>query len=262
MNYHVPRPPAFTYESKAADPTAVARVLDKMLDVVIPNITARDLLAVSPELSREVVVHKKTYRVPTTSIASDAPPHTAVSVNAAIAVDHETPLRELEVRVNGVKTEMGLLDEGSEIVVIRKDFLEELGARANERLGIMMETANGSSEAVNGCVEMLEIRVGDVRSWAHAYVVPHAPYRLSLGRPWQQHVRLCKVEHDSGDVAVTLRDPTNHAVQGTSLTTPRVGGPEVQKIVLADCCSCSGDVEEGNECRWRRLGLDRDYFGQ
>lgn len=217
--YSLPRPSAFTYKSKAADPTAVTRVLDKMLDVVIPNITACDLLAISPKLRRDVVKHNKTHCIPTAAIN---PPTAAVSANTTVSVDYATPLRELEVLVNGVKFKKGLLDEGSEIVVIQKDFLEELGADVNRMLGIVMEMANGSSELVKGCVKMLEISIGNIKLWAHAYVVPHAPYKLLLGRPWQQHIRLGKVEHNNGEVAVTLWDQSDHTVQGTFQTTERV----------------------------------------
>jgi len=44
------KPPAFTYESKAASPDAVQRVFKGILEVTVPNITIADLFAISPEL--------------------------------------------------------------------------------------------------------------------------------------------------------------------------------------------------------------------
>ncbi|KAG2738246.1 hypothetical protein P692DRAFT_20759185, partial [Suillus brevipes Sb2] len=67
---------------------------------------------------------------------------------------------------------------------------------------------------------MLEIDVEGIKTWAHAYVVPDAPYRLLLGRPWQRLVRLSKAE-DSDGVKITIRDPTDYTNARTVTTTPR-----------------------------------------
>jgi hypothetical protein len=44
------KPPAFTYESKAATPDTVQRVFKGILDITVPHLTVADLLAISPEL--------------------------------------------------------------------------------------------------------------------------------------------------------------------------------------------------------------------
>ncbi|KAF9030017.1 hypothetical protein BDZ89DRAFT_912227, partial [Hymenopellis radicata] len=77
-----------------------------------------------------------------------------------------------------------LLDEGSEIVVIRADLAKELAVDVNQHRTMLMETANGSKEALPGCAEYLRITVDGLPTFAHAFVVPSAPYRLLLGRPW------------------------------------------------------------------------------
>ncbi|KAH7922153.1 hypothetical protein BV22DRAFT_977184, partial [Leucogyrophana mollusca] len=115
-------------------------------------------------------------------------------------------LREIEVLVNRVKTELGLLDEGSEIVVIREDAWRESQAAINECMRMMMQTANGAFQETKGCLEMLEIDVDGLKKWAHAYVVPDAPYRLLLGQPWQQLVRIAK-DTDNDGIFVMIRDP-------------------------------------------------------
>ncbi|KAJ8582376.1 hypothetical protein M405DRAFT_750358, partial [Rhizopogon salebrosus TDB-379] len=116
------------------------------------------------------------------------------------------PLRELRVTLNGTHSELGLLDEGSEIVVIHEDAWRKTNAPRNEQIRMRMQTANGGSQDMGGCVEMLEIDVDGIKTWAHAYVVPDAPYRLLLGRPWQRLVRLSKEETDDA-VQVTIHDP-------------------------------------------------------
>lgn len=212
------RPPSFSYESKAAAPDAIHRIYKSILDIMVPHVTVSDLLAISPELRKEAVEHCRTHRVPA--------PTTAVSTNALastippLQIEHATPLRELRVLLNGVHSELALLDEGSEIVVIREDIWRKTNAPRNQQIRMKMQTANGGAQEMGGCVEMLEIEVEGIKSWAHAYVVPDAPYRLLLGRPWQKLVRLSKVE-DTDKVQITIQDPMNSSNTRTIETLPR-----------------------------------------
>ena len=80
-----------------------------------------------------------------------------------------------------------------------------------------MQTANGGFQQMPGCIEMLEIDVEGMKTWAHAFVIPDALYRILLGRPWQRHVCLKKDE----DVRITIRDPCNHSNVHHIATTPQ-----------------------------------------
>ncbi|KAF7761172.1 hypothetical protein Agabi119p4_10581 [Agaricus bisporus var. burnettii] len=72
---------------------------------------------------------------------------------------------------------------------------------------MMMQTANGGKEELEGCIEFLGITVEGVPTYAHAFVVKSAPYRLLLGRLWQSSVKLQKVEKSGGEVEVVVTDP-------------------------------------------------------
>ena len=112
---------------------------------------------------------------------------------------------------------MGLLDEGSEIVIMREDLCEELELKVNKKRKMTMQTANGGKEELRGCVEYLELEVGGVKTYAHAFVVQSPPYRLLLGRPWQKGVKLGKIEHVDGSVEVEILDP---GVEGKQVMVP------------------------------------------
>ncbi|KAG2054233.1 hypothetical protein BDR06DRAFT_846527, partial [Suillus hirtellus] len=103
-------------------------------------------------------------------------------------------LRELHVTLNRVHSELGLLGEGSEIIVIREDIWRKTNAPWNQGIHMRMQTANGGAQEMGGYVEMLEINVEGIKMWAHAYVVLDAPYQLLLGQPWQRLVCLSKNE--------------------------------------------------------------------
>lgn len=53
------------------------------------------------------------------------------------------PLREFDVLVNNCRTYAGVLDQGSQIVVIREDLANEVGAKINAQRTLRMEGANG-----------------------------------------------------------------------------------------------------------------------
>ena len=46
-------------------------------------------------------------------------------------------------------------------------------------------------------MEFLKVDIGGITTFAHAFVVELAPYRLLLGRPWQKGVKLGKVEKEN-----------------------------------------------------------------
>jgi hypothetical protein len=102
---------------------------------------------------------------------------------------------------------MGFSDEGSKIVLIWKDLCKELGLEVNQERKMMMQTANGGKEELEGCIEYFGIMVEGVQTYTHAFVVKSAPYCLLLGRPWQSSVRLQKVEKSSGIVEIIVTDP-------------------------------------------------------
>ena len=161
--------------------------MQKILDVEVPNIRVRDLLALSGDLRQEMVDQTHTQ-------------NKVLAVRAALVtllempVEFATPLREVEVVVMGRCRELGLLDEGSEIVIVREDLYKELGLKVNKKRRMTMQIANGGKEEIQGCMEYLELEVRGVKTYAHVFVVQSAPYRLLLGRPWQKGVKLEKIE--------------------------------------------------------------------
>lgn len=113
-----PKPaPAYVYKSKAASPEAAKWIHQTILSTTVPHVSIADLLAISSDLRKEAVDYCKTHRIPSTAASlvygqAESPP---------VQIEHATPLRELQVMLNGVHRESALLDEGSEIVVIRED---------------------------------------------------------------------------------------------------------------------------------------------
>lgn len=193
--------PAYHFESKISDPQAANQIFQHVLEVEVPNIKVKDLLSLSGDLRKIMVENTYTHKSPVVNAAVVAAPD--------MSLEFATPLQEVKVELMGEKQEAGLLDEGSEIVVIRKDLYEELGLEVNWGQRMVMQTANRGKEDLEGCVEYLEVDVGGIKTYTHAFVVQTAPYRLLLGRPWQKGVRLGKVDNGDGTLDMVVTDPVD-----------------------------------------------------
>ena len=123
-----------------------------------------------------------------------------------IPVEFVISLQEIEVVVMGRQRELGLLDKGSEIVIVREDLCDELGLEVNRKKRIMMQTANSEKKELQGYVEYLELEVKGVRTYAHAFVMQLAPYQLLLGRSWQKGVKLEKIEQENSSIEIKISD--------------------------------------------------------
>jgi len=118
---------------------------------------------------------------------------------------------------------LGLLDEGSEIVIVQKDLCDELGLEVNRKRRMTMQTANRGKEELQGCVEYLELQVGGIKTYAYAFVVQLAPYQLLLGRSWQKGMKLGKIEQADGSMEVEILDPGDERRWVLVPTKERVG---------------------------------------
>ena len=115
----------------------------------MPSITVSDLLAISPNLRREVVEFSRTHHIPT---SISAPATADVCAIAPVHIKYSTPLREMKVTLNGVHEELALLDEGSEIVVIQEDIWHKSQAAINPHIRMCMKTANRGTQDMPGCM--------------------------------------------------------------------------------------------------------------
>ncbi|KAF7761173.1 hypothetical protein Agabi119p4_10582 [Agaricus bisporus var. burnettii] len=126
--------PVYRFEPKLQNPEVAQSICQRILETEVPKITVKELLTISSDLRRMMINVSATHKVPTSSAV--------VAQVPGLSLDFSTPLREVEVIVHGMEgkevKEMGLLDEGSEIVLIRKDLCEELKLEVNREQKMMM----------------------------------------------------------------------------------------------------------------------------
>ncbi|KIJ36506.1 hypothetical protein M422DRAFT_98930, partial [Sphaerobolus stellatus SS14] len=102
---------------------------------------------------------------------------------------HTASIRELDAKIQGKHAEIGIYDPGAELVCISDVAAKELGLPFSTDMQLSMTDANGGSKATFGIIENLELVIGGMSIYVHAWIIKDAPYRLLLGRPFQLAAR-------------------------------------------------------------------------
>ena len=209
----------YRYEASAEDQALTKQVVDWIFDGNLDQITPAHILASSPAIRKNFAERLSPRHVETGSseqVSNDSADPVPVSGLAAKREAEFSPsLREVDVLVNDLRTESGVLDQGSQLVVIREDLAKEVGARINTQRTLRIKDANGSTYRTLGCAEDLGIRIGDMSFDIQAHVIRTAPFRLLLGRPFH-HLLLCRLQDHPDHVDMFIRDPANPRLGKTS----------------------------------------------
>jgi hypothetical protein len=186
------------------DPKAVQAVFDKMLDTSV-TLTQRELLAISPELRKMFVDGYKVTRIPVFTPSAADTSKSATSLLSQVSTPHTAAIMELDIKIQGKHQEVGIFDPGAELVCISEAAARELGLPFSTDLQLTMRDANGGAKATFGIIENLQLDIGGVSIYVHAWIIKDAPYRFLLGRPFQ-----IAAKADTEDIGTTLvmQDPT------------------------------------------------------
>jgi len=216
--------PAFKYRSPIDDATASQRIIDHLLTLPV-TLAAKDLIAISPAVQKDLRLLVSAKRVDTASsnevstLETDPPEEDSADVLMATTKPIET-LRVVDGTFNGLVKCECVIDNGSQIIVIRKDKWERTGSGYSASRRIMMETANGSSNWTLGITENLTLTIGGLPVQVQAYIVEDAPYEVLLGRPFFTLLSAITRDHPNGDQDITITCPESRS-SATLITRPR-----------------------------------------
>jgi hypothetical protein len=124
--------PQYRYQASAEDQALTKELLEWILKGTLDKITPAHILAASPPVCKELVECLKPRHVETASFEpaddNNPDPVSVLELAAKCKAEYSLPLQEIDVLVNSCKTEAGMLDQGSQIVVICEDLASEVGA--------------------------------------------------------------------------------------------------------------------------------------
>ena len=210
--------PQYHYQCNAEDQKLIDKLVTWLWQGNLTDITPAYLYAASPSVCKEISEWLHICHIEVTSYEepSDCLPLAAeLLFSFGTALTHlpepaySLPLQKIDIALGNGSAELGLLDLGSQIVVIRKDLAQELNACINAGLRIEMEGANGSTNWTLGCAKHLPMRIRGVTFKLHAHVIKHAPFWLLLRHPFQRQV-LCSLDPlPDGSLEVSIYDPSD-----------------------------------------------------
>ena len=193
-------------------------MLDETIDLIMKSsltgITASHMVALSPLVrarlsaaSRSQYTQQQQPRANVeVNLTSTAPRHTT----GIVVSQKSVPLREVEAVINDKLLERAVLDDGSQIILIREDLWVELeNCPLNKREQIDMEVATGCTTKTLGLVENLAVRIAGITFYLQVHVVEHAPFRFLLGRPFSSLAKCIRDDSWDGTSSLTITDPND-----------------------------------------------------
>jgi hypothetical protein len=175
--------PQFKYQAGVEDQRLVDELLTWLLNGKLVQTTPAHILTASVPVRKELYKRLRNRRVEATSFeqASTSYDSPTSEPTQARTPKFALPLREVDVIVNGLTVEAGVLDSGSQIIAIREDLAREVQAQINEDRQLEMEVASCGVSRTVGCTEYLPMQIGDIPFTVHTHVVKRALFCLLLG---------------------------------------------------------------------------------
>lgn len=215
--------PQFKYQTPVEDPALVQSVLQRALEGKV-ELTQRELLAIAPDLRKQIKEMTTTKRVATgvfdtvNSLINEAHLVTANTANMSsswtvegdglVTVAQDSlPLRVIDALIEGKLTVECIIDPGSQIVAMRKEIWEQLGVPLQSDMIMVMEAANKTKTSTMGLLQNLRMTFGPVELMLQVQVVENAPFDILLGRPFQALASCTTKDFPTGEQYITLKDP-------------------------------------------------------
>ena len=216
----------FKYQSPIESTINTADLVGKALDAQI-TVTTRELLAVAPEVRRQVKDLISGKRVAANSVEVEEPVDSYLSTflnderstfldvskydpNApASSAAPSLPLRVIYPAFSPGFYPECILDGGAQIVVMRRDIWERLGVPVAANKTMTMESANSGTTTTLSLVENHPVTLGDGDVTIHLQiqVVEDAPFEVLLGRPFFDVTNCTEVSRTGGSHLIKVVDP-------------------------------------------------------
>ena len=126
-----------------------------------------------------------------------------------------------------------ILDEGSQIVGLRKDIWEKLGVPVCSDHKMNMISANALSNQTISLIHDLKVMIGAYNFYLQVQVVEHASYKMLLGQPFLTLTEANTQHHTNRDSHITLQDPNSKAI--ITFPTRAQGNAQEQQSAHVGC---------------------------
>jgi hypothetical protein len=130
-----------------------------------------------------------------------------IRLDNLIVAKQTEELRSIDAVLEGKVAIEATIDNGSQIIGIRKDKWEELGIPMRSDHLMVMESANMSKDQTLGLLADLKLTIGENNFYLQVQVIKNAPYKLLLGQPFFTLTQATTRHYTNGDSQITIVDP-------------------------------------------------------
>ncbi|KAJ2934660.1 hypothetical protein H1R20_g2455, partial [Candolleomyces eurysporus] len=156
-----------------------------------------------------VIVSKTECETVETLLAALPPPPGG---NGTIVANSSESLRTMSVKLNNKLQVNAILDDGSQIIRLRRELWEKLGVPVRSDHKLTMESANTTTSDTKGLIPNLKVTIGGCDFYLQVQVVDNASYDMLLGRPFHVLTEAMVRHFKNGDATATLTDPNTGAI--------------------------------------------------
>ena len=218
-------------ESSIETKSLISRALDAQV-----TLTAGELMAVSPDVRRQIKDMVTSKRVAVNMVDSDdidydiascfetQPESRVVDLSryeAPSTAHASLPLRVIYPSFGHGVTPECILDGGAQVVIMRRDVWAKLNFPITANKSMRMESANSSTYQTLGMLENIPITLGSVTVKLQIQVVDDAPFEVLLGRPFFDILSASERSKPGGHHSLEIRDPSD-GTPYVFLTKPRM----------------------------------------
>lgn len=211
----------FKYVTPIESAALLDRVTHKAMDTSI-QLSLRELLAISPDIRKVMKEQISTKQIVPHGSVTTTPAQVGVvntlmaalpeRTDGLVVANHSEKLRAIDVVLNGTRTVEAIMDEGSQIIGLRRDIWEDIGLPVRRDHLVTMETANSALETSVGLLQDLKLTVGGYNFYVQVQVVENAAYEMLLGLPFHVLTQGSTKFFGDGSSHLTLNDPNTGAV--------------------------------------------------
>ncbi|KAF8670344.1 hypothetical protein AX14_005891 [Amanita brunnescens Koide BX004] len=211
--------PAFKFRLPIDDATAPQCILDYLLSLPI-TLSAKDIIALSLAVQKELrqlVTTKHVESVTSNEVFADEPPDDILSdalpdpESVEVFMATTKPIKSLRVidaTFGTDTTRECVVNNGSELIVIRKDKWQKTGSDYILSRNILMETTNSSASWTLGITKNLKMTIQGLSEYVQAQIIEDTPYEVLLGCPFFSAFASITKDYTNGDQDIMITCPT------------------------------------------------------
>ncbi|GBE81973.1 hypothetical protein SCP_0403490 [Sparassis crispa] len=211
----------YSYKMPVEDKVNVRDIFEHIQNEVRISLMHRELMALCPEirkLEQEEITAKRVATTGSFEAVDGEEVAEALLVDVSdgggllVVADDSLPLRAIDALVKGKESVECILDQGSQIIAMRRDIWECIGSTLQSEKTLNMESANMGINQMLGRLANIRFGFGEIDLYLQAHVLNDAPFEVLLGRLFFTLMACKTPDFTNGEQHITLRDPNTRQV--------------------------------------------------